>query len=543
MSVIKIESILGGIAPMTHFARKDQFRYGIGIDPALPFNDPTGNSGNEGACGLLRPTAFTTIATAFAGAVKWMIQNPKDNNTYLYDTTGSTYTQNGITVTALNDAGAMVNASGNGSDYYDNFIYFAKDTTIARYGPLDGTPTFDSDFWVTTLGKLALNNTSYPAIQTITGSTKDRVLPNHVMHRHADGKLYFADVTNNQGQVHYIRTTKGTVEGDTDNGSTYGALTLGFGFYITAIESYGTNLVLAVFEGGATVNANSRGKAKLIFWDTLSQNFNTILQEEFPDTLITGLKNINGVLYIVSASHTFPSGGGATPGFRVSRYVGGYTIKEIGYFEHGYPCYPGALEGTANRLLIGSSSDFLYNSGCVYSLGLQESALGPGLFNIMQTQQGISVVTALCMSTDSDLLKSHPMVAWSSLVGGKGLDSPSTTYNNALNPQQWQSQMYRVGRPFRISTIRIPFAQAMAANMILKVTIFTDDGSANYTGATFGLPTLNNTVLPNDERYANLKVTGVEGYHNFYIDLKWTGSALLTVNLPIEINFEVIQDQ
>lgn len=541
---IVIDSILGGITPATHFARSDQFRFCMGIDPALPISDA---SSIEGPCGLLRPTGFDTISTSFSNAVMWMIQNPKNNLTYLYDASGSTWTQTGAVVAALSDGGSMTNGAGNGSDYYDNYLYFAKNTTIARYGPLDGAAVFDGDYWSTTLGLAPLTNPTYPLIQNITATPPP--LQNHVMHRHSDGKLYFADVQSNQGVLSYIRTTKAAVEGDTNNGSTSIALIIGYGLYITAIESYGSNLVFACFEAGAAFNANSRGKAKLFIWDTVSVNFNQVVFEEFPDTIITGLKNINGVLYIASGNHTL---GASTPGFRISQYIGGYSIKEVGYWEHGYPPYPSGLDGNANRLLIGSSSNFTYNSGCVYSLGLQSAALGQGLFGVMQVKQGLSVATALCMSTDGSLVRNQPMVAWKSLASGSGLDYPGTTYNNSLNPQMWQSQMFRIGQPFRILGMRVPFGQAMAANMTVIPTICVDDNSTNYTGNLTGalgntvltpsLPTFNNTTFPSGERLANINISGVEGYQNFYLDFKWSGSALLTINLPIIIYVETIDD-
>ncbi len=172
---IRIESILGGQSPMTHFAQSDQFRASLGIDPGLPAVNNTAVLFKESgiiSSGLIRPAAYSSIAentgTTIAGTPMWLVQNPKDQYTYVYDAAGSIYTigsgyYNEIAgLGDLNDGGS---ARGNGSDYYDNYMFFARDTTIARYGPLNGTPTFIDDFWVGVLGLTALSNTTYPMVE------------------------------------------------------------------------------------------------------------------------------------------------------------------------------------------------------------------------------------------------------------------------------------------------------------------------------------------------------------------------------------------
>lgn len=528
---IRIESILGGISPTSHFAAADQFRVAIGIDPGLPVDDSISTLAPSG---LLRPTPYSTISTLGSKAPMWMVSNPKDSNVYVFDARGSMWTQSSTTVTAFSDAGELSNGQGNGAEYYDNYIYVSKNTTVARYGPLNGTPTLNGDYWGTTLSKTALTDTTYPTHQNLVTGIP---LPNHILKRHSDGKLYIADVVGNQGYLHYIATSKTTVEGDTDNGSTYSKLAFGYGLWPTAIESYGQYLAIALYEGPSSGNVS--GKAKLAIWDTTSQNFNQILWTELPDTLITALKNENGVLYMTSCSLAL----GASqpfPGFRVSQYVGGYTIKELGYFVNGYAPYPGGIDGSADRLLFGSASAVPYSSGCVYSLGLQSSALGRGMFAIMQTKQGISMVTSLTIDTDASLNRHLPLVGYASLIGGVGIDRSPTgsyAYDNALNPQVFQSQAYRIGQPFKITKIRIPLAQSMAANMIVTPKVYTDDGA----GTTYTLTTINNTNYPG-KRNIVIRPKNLTGEHNFFLELKWTGSALCTVGLPITIEYELIDD-
>lgn len=546
IKTIRIESILGGQSPSTYFARKDQFLASTGIDPGLTKDDTSVAFNTIGSCGLLRPASSVKLSSSdVANAPMWIVDEPKGSKAYVYDAGGSTHTLNmgGVpTITAISDAGEMTGGAGNGAAYYDNYIYFAKATTVARYGPLDGTKTLDGNYWTTTLGKTALTNPVYPLTM---GSIR---LPNHILHRHSDGKLYIGDVVDNQGTIHYIRTTKTTVEGDTDNGSTFGALTIGRSLYPTALESYGQNLVIALVEAWATSTTNSSvapsGRAKIAFWDTVSQNFNQIIFVEFPDPMITAMKNIDGVLYVVSGNPN-------SSGFRLSRFVGGYTFEEVIYSPLNSPAVAGAIDGDSRRLLFGTFSRAPTTCAAVLSLGLQQAALGQGLFNTLRATSPavISGVTALLINKSQTFLSPQPFVGWSDGSAAdstnNGVDNPvpntSGVYSGAT--QIWWSQIYRIGKPFRIKSIRLPFAMAMATGMTLTPKIYTDDASSNYTGDTYGLPVLNTSSLPNGERYANLKNVTVEGYNNFFLALEWSGSVLLTVSLPITIEVEIIEDQ
>jgi hypothetical protein len=369
---IVIGSVLGGHSPTTHFASGNQFRASMGIDPAQPMDDlDTANS--TIASGLIRPSASEKFSsTTITAAPLWITTNPKDFNVYVTDAKGSMYSVNATfsTVTALSDGGSLTNSLGNGQEYYDNYIYQAKNTTVARYGPLNGTPAFNGDYWVTTLAKTALVNTTYPS------SNKNKIqLPNHFLKRHSDGILYFADVVDNQGTIHTIQTSKTTVEGDTNNGSTYTKIQLGYGLWPTTMESYGSDLAIAVFEG---VSIGLRQKnAKIAFWDTTSVRINKITWAEFPDAIITAMKNVNGVLYVVSGNYQ-------TQGFRITRFVGGYSFEEVFYSETGEPCLPGAIDSVLNRCVFGNHTTVPESDGVVYGIGLQKAALGQGLFNILR---------------------------------------------------------------------------------------------------------------------------------------------------------------
>lgn len=532
---IRIDSILGGQSKLTHFATTDQYLRSVGIDPSLPV-DSSGAFYNKPS-GLVRPTTANKMnGDSLTGAPYWQVPNPKDGFTYVYDAIGSVYTHNDASIAGLGDLNDGQSASGNGAAYYDNYIYFARDTTIARYGPLNGTPTFTDDYWITTLSKTALVNTEYPEI----GFVQPDVLPNHIMHRHSDGRLYFADVVDNKGTLHYIQTTKTTVEGDTDNGSTYNKIQFGYGLWPMAIESYGSDLVIALFEGKG---GNSKMKAKLAFWDTTSQNFNKITWVEFPDHLITAIKNVNGVLYVFSTS---------TDSYdtRLVRFVGGYTFEEVAYLTTFDPPYPGAVISYGDRLLFGSfiQDDLLGDQGVIVSYGRVKGIPNEALYVVGGcSNSNNATITSLSRKQD-DLLIDLPNAGFSNGGSGgtnNGIDTPRSSSGSSSGyssfPQMWISQVYKIGQPFKFKKIRIPLAQAMASGMIVTPKIHTDDGK----GTTYTLTAINNTNDPgafNVVRRSGSAGETITGQHNFFLELKWTGETLSVINLPITIEYELLDD-
>lgn len=524
---IKIESILGGHSPATDFARADQFRTSIGIDPSLPITESSGVY-SVTASGLIRPTPSKNFGTT-SEAPRWIIPQPKTSTVYVYDARGSAYsTSNFSSITALSDGGSLSSSTGNGAAYYDNYIYFFKNTNVARYGPLNGTPTFDGTYWTGTLGKTALVHTTYPAVSAFAVSLGFN-FPNHVSHRHSDGRLYFADVVDNKGTIHYIATTKTTEEGDTDNGSTYNKVQVGFGLWPTAIESYGSDLAIAFYEGTNQTSARQT-RAKLMFWDTTSQNVNKIVWVEFPDEMITAMKNVNGILYLVSHSP-------GQEGFRLTRFIGGYTFEEVFYSESGQAPAAGAIDGDAARVLFGSFTRVPEPVPCVYSFNLRKSKVSNGgLFNVMGATGGSTAgVTALkVVQAYSVSLGVPPILGWST-GNSFGLDTQSAAdFGTPANV--WWSQVFRIGQPFKVTKVRIPFAQDIAANMIVTPTLYFDQGETTKT-----LTEINNTSYSGKTDIV-IRPEGAVGGHSFWLGLRWSGTALCTVALPITIEYELIDD-
>jgi hypothetical protein len=92
-----------------------------------------------------------------------------------------------------------------------------------------------------------------------------------------------------------------------------------------------------------------------------------------------------------------------------------------------------------------------------------------------------------------------------------------------------------MGRPFQVRKLRLPLAQAIAANMTATVKIYTDNGSTSTTIAT-----INNTNFSGKKCIAIYPQ--VNGENDFFVEIRFTGTALLTVALPITGIIETKED-
>lgn len=507
MADVRIETILGGQSQIQNFALKGGFDTSIAIDPDMPIADSVGKPS-----GFIRPTSMEKFSgSTITSAVKFLVTNPKDSNIYAYAENGLVHSISS-SLSMNSNVGTPTSGAGNGAGYYDNYLYLATPTNISRYGPLDGSPSITNSYWTSTLSKAALTNTTYPSIN-------GRVMPNHVMHRHTDNKLYICDVLSNttantnKGAVHYITSSKTTVEGDTNSASAYNALDFDYGYYPTCIESYGTDLVVAGFEGTNTTTEQSR--AWVTFWDTTSSSFQKLIQVEFPDPLITAMKNVNGTLYVWSGS--------ATGGCRLSVFIGGYSFQELWYNKDMYPPLAGAVDGKLNRVIWGTTISLPEAATCVMAYGSLYQSMGKGVQNILKTTSAgsTSMVTALKYTTQNTFVS--PIVCWAD-ASSQGADKLSTTYNTSV----WRSEIFRFGSPGVVNQIRIPMAQALSSNMTIVPKVIVDEGTSNT------LTTINSTNYPGDRNIVIMPAVNFK--HSFQIELRQTGSALCTVGLPISIN-------
>ncbi len=507
----KISSIAGGWSVCDYYNINGQFLSSVGIDPDMPPDD----SSNK-PCGYIRPTVMTKFSGANVDAAPlWILTNPKDNKIHVLTNNGKfiSYTSAFASETLI---ATLATCSGNGAAYYDNYLYLARNADLGRYGPLNGTPALDDDWWTAVLTLTALHDTVYPSINGVE-------MPNHAMHRHTDDKLYFCDVNaSNKGIINYVKTTKTTVEGDTNDTSVYNALDFDYGEYPVSIETYQTDLAIALIEGTDTVIKQM--KAKLSFWDTSSSSYYLITSVELADPLITALKNVNGVLYVFS--------GFATGGCRVSKVVSGYSLEEVVWLPEEFPpISSGAVDHILNRFVWGSNTIEPEASGSVFAIGSKQRKFPLGLHNVARCSgSGASPIVTAVKYVQQNGKIMLPVIGWKD-SGGYGLDKVGTTYanHNVIRLEVVVPEQY--GDDFSLEMLRIPFAQAIAANMILKVYVYADDATNTPVADDNSLTTVNNANY-SGQRYVKI-YPKMRFKNNFFIQLEWEGTALLTVALPI----------
>lgn len=517
---VKIDNILGGQGPSLFFNGPSEFDTSIGIDPDMPISDSVVR-----ISGMLRPTAMAKFSsTNVTGYPLHFLTSPKNALIYAYMSDGkiTSYT-NALSSETL--VGTPTSGAGNGAGYYDNYHYFLTPTDVSRYGPLNGSPSLVNNYWTSTLAKTALINTSYPAINGVT-------IPNHPSHYHAPNHtFYFGDVVGGKGTIHFIKTTKTSVEGDTDNGSTYAKLTTTpFGYLPTCFESYGSDLVTGWVQG---TDANVLQKnAVITFWDTVATSPTKTISAELPDPLVTAMRNVDGILYVWL--------GNTQGGTRVIKFAGGYSFQEVGFWEECYPPLAGAVDHWLNRVIFGGQTSYPEVSASVFAVGSKSATLSANnpVHNILKTTSAGAnpMVTACKYVLQGNNKIRSPIVGWKD-DSTQGIDKISTTYGVSV----WRSEVFRIGRPFQIKSIRIPLAVAVASNMTLIPKIFLDEQTANVA-----LQTINATNYPNSQKniVQSLKAPtyAVAGWHNFQLELRWSGTVLLPVSLPITIYGETLKD-
>lgn len=95
--------------------------------------------------------------------------------------------------------------------------------------------------------------------------------------------------------------------------------------------------------------------------------------------------------------------------------------------------------------------------------------------------------------------------------------------------------------------MRFPFALTLSGGESVTPIVRTDEGTSTSLGTSFtggtspGLAIINNTNYPS-KKSAVMRPQGLTGDHNFQLELQWTGSSLLVMNLPITIEYELIPD-
>jgi len=264
------------------------------------------------------------------------------------------------------------------------------------------------------------------------------------------------------------------------------------GFIPTAITSYGTDLIIAASNGE---------EAKLYFWDTFATSFYREVKLPYPT--VSSLLNHNGELYVF----------GGDEKFSIGKYMGGESIQEIHHSDHGLLPLPGAVKSFHNKIMFGSRQTYPSTNGCIWAWGTK--VVPGGLHAIANVSAQVSALH----QNGEDLTASSD-----------GLYEEGTSGYNST----WRSQMFNFSQPFSIDKITIPFTGGLGAGAtatVVKATLRYDNDRITDDEHTITLGTDQRTftIYPKHQ-----------GTTNFCIELTWAGDTFVGVNLPIKIEYQLL---
>jgi len=524
--IFQIKSVLGGASALAYTGQKGQFLASIAIDPESN-NDTSASNIQDLSSGIITPVRYASFAsTNLVAAPMWMLTTPINSNVYIYDAGGKlTSYPSTLTTTSSATIGTATSGAGNGAYYYNNYLWLFTATNVTRYGPLSDSPALINSSWTGSsytgtsggLGLTALTNTTYPSIYNFT-------YPNHAAHLHY-GKLYVCDFKNGIGYIHFIKTITATVLGDTNDGSKYNALALPEGYYPFDIESYGSDLIIVCSQVG-TSSTIKPGKGMLFFWDTFSSKpYRGI---ELPDTYGTALLTHNGIPYVWS--------GAIGRGVRLSRYFGGNELNQVEYFEDGTPPSAGAVDSLGNRLAWGGITNYPSTIAGVYSKGFVSPKLPGDSLNQIGRISGTGTIPVVTVIKYVQENNNVPIFGWRTDTPAEyGLEGSNGEQSSVTFGSIFRSEVVNIGQPFQISKIRFPFSKQMVSGVSIVPKVMVDDEVSTTT-----LDTINPT---NDSgKYNAVRNVSINGEHNFFIELAFEGTIHLSINLPITVELEVIED-
>lgn len=537
-----INNILKGIAPTYYFGEAGTYLGGCAIDPDIKVNGRIG--------GAITPSNYEMDSSSVNG-VMWFETNDVDDNTYYYTKDGDFgYIDTSGNVSEISE---LSGSSGNGLAYYNNYYYIAKDTDIARYGPLDGSAVIEDNWWSAQDNLEKLNNKQYATVG-------EYQIPNHCLYVHPDSQLYVADYQG-QGTIHRLKmidrmeitgasgtfyvgeqVTGGTSsaratifnvedgvlslaarigefeEGETINGTTDGeatvsnyqvgnqpilkemnALTWSFEEYPVAMAALGTSILILSMKSSEGLN---KGSAVMYLWDTFDiQGFYGAINLPYP--VATAVKTYNGIPYIW---------GGDNEGYSLSRYIGGESLEPFLYIDNGNIPLQGAVAAQHNKILWGSSQTYPEDRGCVWSWSSR--ARFSGLHNIASAGNQVSAIRP--QDLDGRLL----------ISSDDGIYTAGGEYDSI-----WRSEMISFGRLFNINEIYIPIAASITGSDKITVTLYYDN------------ETVTDVHEITSDTYSDniIKISPkAEGVQNFFIEIKVEAENKIPIIMPISIDYDIL---
>lgn len=106
----------------------------------------------------------------------------------------------------------------------------------------------------------------------------------------------------------------------------------------------------------------------------------------------------------------------------------------------------------------------------------------------------------------------------------------------------WRSDVYKIGEPFKVIKIHIPLSAPLAANQEIIPILWFDyeaDRSVGTIINTSNYAVGEQVIVLTEDNFAH-KVIGV---NSFFLELRFTGSALAGVTFPISVEVETIESE
>lgn len=129
-----INSWTGGISNNRKIATPNSYQFSKNLDILKDANSVT-----------LNPKTIRASGNTVTDLVLWGIDgSPYDGNRYFYGEQGNLYKENSSEV--WTNIRTVSDSNGQGLAVFANYLYYASDTGLGRYGPLSGTPTFNDNF-------------------------------------------------------------------------------------------------------------------------------------------------------------------------------------------------------------------------------------------------------------------------------------------------------------------------------------------------------------------------------------------------------------
>ena len=206
------------------------------------------------------------------GTIKKFVSNLEGVTHYLYgvDDSGRVYKINTGTDAVSNISSSLniTSSVGNGLEIYNDYLIYIKNTEVRKYGLLSGTPS-DSSVDV---------NLGQPSGVTL----------NHPSIVHPNGNLYIADYNSSDNRV----------EVDMYDGTNYYHNVLNLPKEDKIIKFATDGYYLIILTSTNPSNPGSKGKSKILFWDTTSDSFNRqyIIPGEYGATNMFFYQKTNSVL-------------------------------------------------------------------------------------------------------------------------------------------------------------------------------------------------------------------------------------------------------